>query len=739
MSRLRLLPFAVPAAVMVLTLGCGGKKSDAPLVAPTISALTASPTSVDFGAKVVLSWTASGADQLNIVPGVGSVTGKTSVEVTPTATTTYVLTATNAQGMATSSTLVTLNKPAVTSFTPSASSIEAGGKATLRWDAKGGSSVRIEPGVGDVTGKTSVDVNPSVTTTYTIYITNASGEVSSQTTVAVKPGIAAFTGGVTYPGGKATLAWTALGAESLVITPGVGDVTGKTSVDVSPLENTTYTLTAKNKAGETTRQAAVQVAAPSVTGFVATPETVEYGQKTKLTWNVSGAQSVSIAPGVGVVTGKSSIELVPSATTTYTLTAVNPIGTTTATTLVTVPKPAVSNFKATPSTLEAGTTVTLSWEARGARSVKIDNGIGDVTGKNSVAVMPLKPTTYTLTASNDSGDVTAQVTLEVKPVIQSFEATNCFYGQLVTLTWASLGADTLTISPEVGDVTGKSSLTFAPKATTTYTLTAKNKSGEITKQATVTVLAPEITWLKWEELATGKAKLTWEVKGESALAMDNGVGKLTGKTSIEVPLGATYTLTATNGAGSVTKAVETLSLALQYTNPENIAAGEFALVINPALSTNAHVVLELVGPATEVTGRGQALALLLGSDLVTWAKPQVSATALVTWLGSTKHLSLPGTPLLMIQEDKGALQAGFFHKHALLGSTTTLPKPEALSADAYNAAGKTFQLGIDRKLTVTGPVSLTATGFQYLDANRVVQQGVLRVGTLAIVKSKPKL
>src|SRR6266545_1020611 len=75
---------------------------------PTISSFTASPGSITSGQSSVLSWSVTGATSLRLDPGNITVTGLTSKPVTPTATTTYVLTATNSAGAVTRSVTVTV-------------------------------------------------------------------------------------------------------------------------------------------------------------------------------------------------------------------------------------------------------------------------------------------------------------------------------------------------------------------------------------------------------------------------------------------------------------------------------------------------------------------------------------------------------------------------------------------------------------------------------------------------------
>lgn len=60
---------------------------------------------------------------------------------------------------------------------------------------------------------------------------------------------------------------------------------------------------------------------PEIAFFVADPETLVEGARTRLSWRVAGAHQVSIDQGIGAVDATGSIELSPSAGTTYTLSA----------------------------------------------------------------------------------------------------------------------------------------------------------------------------------------------------------------------------------------------------------------------------------------------------------------------------------------------------------------------------------------------------------------------------------
>ncbi len=154
--------------------------------------------------------------------------------------------------------------------------------------------------------------------------------------------------------------------------------------------------------------------APVISSFAASPASIAPGASTTLTWSVSGATSLSLDHGIGTVTGATSAPASPSATTTYTLTATNASGSVTATTQVTVatPKPLISSFTATPTSITSGAASSLQWSVSGATSLSLDQGIGTVTG-TSRSVSPTVTTTYTLTATNAAGDSTATASVAV--------------------------------------------------------------------------------------------------------------------------------------------------------------------------------------------------------------------------------------------------------------------------------------------------------------------------------------
>ena len=75
--------------------------------------------------------------------------------------------------------------------------------------------------------------------------------------------------------------------------------------------------------------------------------------------------------------------------------------------------PAIASLTASPSTVSAGTNVTLSWSVAGASYFDVTPQVGAVRG-NSVVVTPSQTTTYTLNATNEFGRSTSTITVTVQ-------------------------------------------------------------------------------------------------------------------------------------------------------------------------------------------------------------------------------------------------------------------------------------------------------------------------------------
>jgi len=149
-------------------------------VVPNITSFTANPPAYLAPGSSTLSWNVENAlavflDGVNVPPASNTV-------VSPGATTTYTLTATNSAGSSMRTVTVTVNPPpTINSFTASRRYVGAGRTVTLNWNASFAQGFFITPAPGDVTPQTSsngvgtVNVQPSAETTYTLTASNAFG------------------------------------------------------------------------------------------------------------------------------------------------------------------------------------------------------------------------------------------------------------------------------------------------------------------------------------------------------------------------------------------------------------------------------------------------------------------------------------------------------------------------------------------------------------------------------------
>lgn len=159
---------------------------------------------------------------------------------------------------------------------------------------------------------------------------------------------------------------------------------------------------------------------PLIQSFDASAERVRAGSEVTLSWEVTGAGRVVLSSDTGLepteVSG-SSYTVKQSADTTYTLEASNAYGSASATLTVRVGQaPVIASFTASPTTIDPGSSATLSWQVSGEGSIalSLDHGIGEVTGKTSVEVRPEKTITYRLTAESPYGEAEAEVKVNVR-------------------------------------------------------------------------------------------------------------------------------------------------------------------------------------------------------------------------------------------------------------------------------------------------------------------------------------
>jgi peptidoglycan-associated lipoprotein len=130
----RLTSFTLIAAMAIFATACGKKKMPLPPPAPTngvagngptamnlkpvVSEFTAEPSSIERGQSAQLRWNVSGATEISINHGIGTVTATGTRSVTPAETTSWTLTATGPAGTTTANATISVTAPAPAALPP---------------------------------------------------------------------------------------------------------------------------------------------------------------------------------------------------------------------------------------------------------------------------------------------------------------------------------------------------------------------------------------------------------------------------------------------------------------------------------------------------------------------------------------------------------------------------------------------------------------------------------------------
>jgi hypothetical protein len=258
---------------------------------------------------------AAGANSYTWQPG--NATG-TSVVVSPTTSTNYSVTGVNASGCASGTNIVVLLSPAVNLSISPSQSICPGSAVTL--SCSGATSYTWNTGAPFA----SIIVSPTGSSCYTVVGSNASGctgSVSTCLTVYSSPTVAMASSGNSLVCAGSSRTLTASGAGVVAYNWSTGASTS--SIVVSPSSNICYSVTGVNANGCTNSVSnCFSVVALPTLALAAGNTTVCQGSSTSLT--VSGASSYTWSTNPAI--NNSTANVMPAASTTYTVTGANSNG-----------------------------------------------------------------------------------------------------------------------------------------------------------------------------------------------------------------------------------------------------------------------------------------------------------------------------------------------------------------------------------------------------------------------------
>lgn len=509
--------------------GTNGTCSNTKTISITVNAsptLNINPPSATVCVGSSATFFGSGAVNYTWMPG--GVTNA-SISVTPTITTTYTLTGTNAGGCAsTKTTQVVVNALPTVTVTGNPASICPGSTSTITASASGPGPFTYSWS----TGATAASITTSIVGVYTATVTNGNGCKGTQTfSLNAAAGLtitATATPTSVCSGGSTTI--TATGASTY--TWNTGPTTA--SIVVSPTIATTYTVNGTSGSCIGSKTITVAVNANPTVAVAASPTLVCAGNAATLT--ASGATTYSWSTGATTTV----VAVTPTTTTTYTVTGYNTFGcsNTKTVSVSTIAAPSIS-IAATPTGICSGGNATLT--ASGASTYTWNTGPTTAV----IVVTPTLTTTYTVIGSNGTCANTKTISLTVNSnptvAVISTPTAICAGG---TASLVASGATTY--SWNTGATT--SAIGVTPTITTTYTVTGNNGTCSNTKTISL-IVNPNPTIAVAATPTAICAGGTTSLIATGASTYSWSTGATTSAIGVNPTITTTYTVTGFNAGG----------------------------------------------------------------------------------------------------------------------------------------------------------------------------------------------
>ncbi len=563
--------------------GTGGGGGGTTPTAPVCTLSVAETTLVD-GQSTTLGWTTIDATSASLSPGFGAVALNGSKVVSPTVTTKYTLTVTNAVGSTNCVITVTVDVPPsapTCTLTATPASITSGQSATLSWTTQNATNVSLNQNIGAITLNGSKSVSPTTNTTYTLTATGAGGTVSctGSITVTYPPSTNSCTEfgfdfdiakydwngtGYTKTAYRNDYVTSGSGSQSVATwasAPGASGIVAKAG--------TTFKIITGGTAG-TVRSSEIGAGQNGISHFficgnipapsaptctlTATPASITSGQTATLSWTTTNATNVSLNQNIGAITLNGSKSVSPTTNTTYTLTATGAGGTVSCSAPVTVipviPGQCVLEITKSANTSTAKINDTLTY------TLNFKNiGTVDCTG-GGVRIVDQLPAQVQYISETHSGNVTAGY--GSTPVYESSSHTMSWNGDVLTPGESGLASVTVKVKERTTcgnysfDNTAKiTSAEYNNFGTWIYSNAVKtdvtNTCQEPAPTCTLTATPASIT-------SGQSATLSWTTTNATNVSLNQNIGAITlnGSKSVSPTTNTTYTLTATGAGGTVT-------------------------------------------------------------------------------------------------------------------------------------------------------------------------------------------
>jgi hypothetical protein len=206
------------------------------------------------------------------------------------------------------------------------------------------------------------------------------------------------------------------------------------------------------------------------------------------------------------------------------------------------------------ATLQNGNTALVTWQTTNAVSATLNGSTVPVNGSTTIAVTAT--TTFTIVARNAAGataTASATVTLSAPPPTATIQAT-LITANSARVTWSTTNATSATLNGAAVAVNGMQ--TFTVNATTTYTIVARNASGQTaTASATVTIAnGPPTAAIQATMQGPTTALITWQTTNAVTARINGTAVALNGSMTVTVTTNTSFNLIARNASGAQARA-----------------------------------------------------------------------------------------------------------------------------------------------------------------------------------------
>lgn len=227
-------------------------------------------------------------------------------------------------------------------------------------------------------------------------------------------------------GNAVELTWKIENFDKITISNGIGNVTGKNSISISPNDTQTYKLVAENAFDKAERELTIKVLpVPKIKEFRSKQQKLEFGKETQLVWDIENAKKVELhwMGNIEVIPNKGEKTIIPNEHTTYKLIVTALDGITKENKEINVQvfkRVEIKSFVSNLDFVVESIPIKLTWKTKNASKILLSSSLDadiDVTGKNEIDIFPKKGVYYQLKASNELFTInSSQIKIEVQNI-----------------------------------------------------------------------------------------------------------------------------------------------------------------------------------------------------------------------------------------------------------------------------------------------------------------------------------